>query len=643
MVTDPNADGSVSEPGWMRVAAAVAVAWYALALFPGRFVAFGPRGIDPAWQWVVNAAASQDITFGTELVFTYGPLAFLIAPLDVARNLAVATGLALVIHSLVIASLVIWWRRAEHAGAVLSGVVVLVMAPALFLETEGLWLLTLAWLAFTAVELRLRWPGVASAALAGVFVLVKTSLGVASVAVVGLAVLGERMLLKRPVRWEMIATAVLAFTVMAGVCFGSPGVAWIWAQRALEVVSGYSVANSIVGPASGLLVGVAAVAVWIGVAWVGWSDGRVRRWVLLTAPLVLIQFRLAYVRQDGHELQLFGFLCGLVALTVLVSTRWRSVAAGVVAGVMLLAGSAVVAQRTAAEAGSAAFRAATAREGVRNLSAVLRWSDTRRELAARSAEQMRELVLPEEWHARLGPAPGPVGTLPWECQIAPANGLQWAPTPTLQLYSAYTAELDAWSARRYAADGPRWIVNEYVPVGKRHQMLDAPATWRTLFRYYEPRTTRSDPYAVLLERRALPLEEDLVEVGRSRLVMETPVEVPFSDHILLGYFDLELNLRGRVQSMLFRVPPVMLRMDHASGRTTVYRLVPGTAANGVVINRFPGRFFERYLWLWSGRPMDEVVRITLTGPGTACFVAESTLIWRELRIDSPSSSLPIGS
>jgi hypothetical protein len=591
----------------------------------------GPRGIDPAWQWAVNAAASQGTVFGRDLVFTYGPLAFLLAPLDVAANLAVATAFAVAVHIALIVTLLFWWKRSEHSGIVLAGVLVLLVAPALGLATEGLWLLTVAWLACTGVELAARWPMVVAAVLAGVFLLVKTSLAVAAVAAVGLAVIGERALLKRSVRWEVVGVWVLTVLVLGAVCFPSPAVAWAWWQRSLDVASGYSIANSIIGPVAYLVVGLVAVAAWIGVACVAWSDARLRRWALLTAPLVLIQFRLGYVRQDGHEQQLFGFLCALVALTVVMTRCRRQATAALVATGVAIVGFGVVAERSPASLGRSVVRAVAGVGGLSNLDAVLHWSETRRRLAAESAEQLRELQLPASWHARLGPAPGPVGTLPWECLIAPANGLEWDPTPTLQLYSAYTEDLDRWSATHYADDGPRWIVDEYVPVGKRHQMLDAPATWRALYRCYEPRDTATEPYSVLLERRRQPLPDRLVEVGRSVLVLETPLEVPQSSHMLFGFFDLELNGWGRLQSTLFRVPPVMLRLDHVSGRTTVYRMIPATAANGLLINRFPGRFFEHYLWLWSGRPVDEVVRITVTGPGTSELVETSTVVWRELR------------
>ena len=610
-----------------------AVIWYAVAQFPGRFVPLGPGGIDPAWQWVVNAAASLGIVFGRDLVFTYGPLAFLMVPLDVADNLAVASVFAIAVHLCLLWALMAWWRRTHQPWWFAAGLVLLGLSPAVFMSVEGLWVATVAWLCLTAVEHELRWPAGIAAALAGVFLLIKTSLGVAAAATLGLALIGEWWLWKRPLRWPELVIGAATFIGLATVLIGSPVAVWAWWQRTLQVLSGYSVANSIVGSLTGLLLGCGAVAVWAVVGWLGRREDRWRRWFLLTAPLVLLQFRLAYVRQDGHELQLFGFLSGLLALAVVVAgSRWRARMAVAGVGAVLVCAS-LVAHRTPGATATAVVRAASAGRGVDTARSLLSWSSTRERLAAASQERLAELALPAQWHALMGAEPGPVGTLPWECSLAPANGMTWDATPTLQLYTAYTAELDQWSARHYEENGPRWIVNEYVPVGQRHQMLDAPATWRALYRHYQPRSTATEPFAVLLERREHPLEGELVEVSRTQLVLEAPLSVPSSEQLLFAEFDLRLNLWGRLQSMLFRVPPVMLRLDHRSGRTTMYRMIPDTAANGVLINRFPGRYFERYLWLWSGRPVDEVVRLTVTGPGTRCFRRESTLIWRAMDLD----------
>ena len=115
------------------------------------------------------------------------------------------------------------------------------------------------------------------------------------------------------------------------------------------------------------------------------------------------------------------------------------------------------------------------------------------------------------------------------------------------------------------------------------------------------------------------------------MLEETGVEVPHSGDLVFAEIDLDLTQVGRIQKSLFRVPLIFAIMTHQSGHVSRFRLIPETAPNGVLINRFP-RDFRGYRRLWQGIPDDPVVRLSLTGPGTAFFKREATIVWRELRL-----------
>ena len=607
------------------------LAWYGLAAFPGTYHAIGPRGLDPSWHWAVNAAAGEGLVFGRDLVFTYGPLGYLLAPLDIGSNLLVANLFAVVLHTLLLAGMVVWLRRAPSPFSVASGVLLLALAPALGLAVEGLWLLTVAWLGWLAMETSLRWLLDVAAVLAALLVLVKLSLGVAAVLAVLLVMVGERLLLGRSPRWSAAVLGVAVFAAAAGLCFGSLRVTFDWLDRSAQIVSGYGAALSIIGRGRDVALGLVAVGAW-AVAGLATRDRRgMWRWSLLLAPLVLLQFRLGYVRQDGHELQLFGFLFAAGALALATAARPRRRVAVAASLLTVVACATVVAGRPPLGQLLAMGRQLTGVGGMARLQALLELPETRRRLAEVSARQLAELTLPPSWREIMGSEPGPIGTLPWECLYAPANDLRWDPTPTLQLYAAYTADLDRWSARHYAGNGPRFILDEYQSVGKRHQMWDAPATWRTIYRNYRVRAATEDPLLALLERRPRPLPVEYVEVARGQLPLDTPVAVPSSPNLLFAELDLRLTWSGRLEGSLFRVPLVMLVLHHASGRVTSYRMIPDTARNGILINYFPGQVMERYLRLWTHPVPDPAVRMTITGPGSRFFRSPAAVVWKELR------------
>ena len=84
------------------------------------------------------------------------------------------------------------------------------------------------------------------------------------------------------------------------------GPRWLapWLRLSADIASGYSVAASILGAPSQVAVGLAVVlAVLAATVLVRRHSPHLVLGVLCVLPL-LIQFRLAFVRQDGHELQL---------------------------------------------------------------------------------------------------------------------------------------------------------------------------------------------------------------------------------------------------------------------------------------------------------------------------------------------------
>src|SRR5215831_2182245 len=68
-----------------RVACGIAIAYVCLVTFS---IAFGPfrPGLDESWAWAVNSVTSTNYIFGRDLVFTYGPLGFLLNPRPVGHN-----------------------------------------------------------------------------------------------------------------------------------------------------------------------------------------------------------------------------------------------------------------------------------------------------------------------------------------------------------------------------------------------------------------------------------------------------------------------------------------------------------------------------------------------------------------------------
>ncbi len=619
------------------------IAGLSLVTLYGVYRPLGPPGIDPGWQWAANQAADAGLVFGRDIVFTYGPLAYLMVPLDISSNLLVANLFLLGVQVLFTAALATLFFRDQRLAAVTAFAFLFVIARHQGLALEGFLPLIVGLLVLLGVFADRRLPIAAAATLAAILLMVKMSLGIASLAILAVAFIVAHFLFNRSYR---LALGLLPFPVtlivLATVLFDGPSTFFHWLQLSLQVVSGYSIANSITtaetGPILQVVVGAIAVGAWIGFSVLLRHDRRLLACNLVFALVVLIQFRIAFVRHDNHQHQFIPFMLALIAVSSLFAHRRRQIAAHVAFFAVLLIGGALANLVDPVERGLVPANLLSGGSGSRALSRLVHIRETRAELAAESVVNLEPLRFGDELRDLLKGSNNGVGTLPWEIQYCPANGLEWNPTPTLQLYSAYTRDLDLWSAEHYAGgDAPQFIINSFSAVGMRRQLFDAPATWRTVFLNYELRSVGWKPEpALLLERRQDPLQWSFEDVSQTTIAPGgSSISVPATDHLLFADIDLRLNLLGRIRKSVFRVPMVALVMAHESGHVSICRLIPGTTGNSLLINRFP-RDFRGYRMLWQGMQDDPVVRVAITGDGTSSFRPSATITWRELWIASPT-------
>lgn len=104
--------GSFGSPAGSGTALGLRVAWRTLLLaalvlvtFPPCFVAMDTGGLDSSWAIGINELVNRHMTFGRDVIFTYGPLGFVITPRNLGSNMAHAVVFRLALHLL-------WWTAA---------------------------------------------------------------------------------------------------------------------------------------------------------------------------------------------------------------------------------------------------------------------------------------------------------------------------------------------------------------------------------------------------------------------------------------------------------------------------------------------------------------------------------------------------
>jgi hypothetical protein len=560
-------------------------------------VAFvGPApGLDPSWWAGLYVAAHRGMRFGTQVIFTYGPLGFLGLPWLWYGGLAVIAFLYQGVLHLALSLSLVWAlrRTLNPVVALVVTCVVLITAPTMDVPVALAAVWCLAALSPSAPPFAGPVVVFGGALLGATETLIYLRSGPVILAMCTLTLLGgARRRRELPLFLAVAAVVFVALWFAAGQTAGNfPD----FVANSLQVISGYSEAMAEAGssslyPVGALLLGVALVAAAAFTS----RAGRPR--VAATAVIALAAFSLfkeAAVRADpGHATVFFGTAAGVLAAIAFAKRRPLVIAA--------LAGISVI--NVALD-----HRAALTVE----------YNPITH--ALRAGDQIRLLFNPRHRNAigffflvkmsqRYALSPGTLALLtshsvhvdPWEIGVIWAYRLNWDPLPVMQDYSAYTSTLDRLDADKLrSASGPQRILREnpaLVDTQYRTPTIDNRfATWdppkkslAMLCNYVSLQTTnRWQVLAKVLNRCAAPRLIGSLEVRDGATVTIPPP--PAGGIVYAKIEGAGVSGWERVRTFLYRA---RFRYIVVNGGAS-YRLVPGTTADGLLMNAARGVDFPR--------------------------------------------------
>ncbi|MCB0996383.1 MAG: hypothetical protein KDB21_14905 [Acidimicrobiales bacterium] len=510
--------------------AAAALGWPALDYVPRA-------ALDPSWQLGLSLAHHENVSFGEDVVFNYGPLGFVTVP-NLAGGWLFGAALAGTFALLVVTGAALYATARLHertplAAAALTGIA-LVVAPTNFGMVE----VVLA--AVVALLLSLRWRSeslpppiwAAGGALAAVLFLIKVSAGPFLFFAMLMAAVVDRR------RIVAVATTFAAFMIflVAGwlACGQSLGDLPTWIRGTTSVIAGHTAAMTIEAPGTAweylalAVVGVTgAIAVGLTVA-DPVNRGPDRRGV--TAACVVIGaastwfvFKQGFVRHDTHSM-IFFFAVGLWLVFLL---PWRALSeralhAGLVATAVALATFVVV---SSGSLWSVLDPAPSISSLARGVNLVIDGDDRTAELDRARAAIVAEYAIPQTMIDAIGDAP--VHVDPTDVSAVWAYGLRWQPMATLQRYVGYTPYLDERNADSMS-DGPEYVLMRGAPgIDARFALAEIPLYMRSLLCDFAPDPrVEPDERWMLLRRDTTSRCGELTQVATHEVAAGEPVTVP---------------------------------------------------------------------------------------------------------------------
>ena len=549
-------------------------------------------GLDGSWQYALNVLPWSRYKFGTDVIFTYGPLGLIAVPLNVGWNLAIAMAVRVVVWALPFAYLGAAYGRSRAArlGCFLAVMAIVIGHPVV---AEPEYMLTIGSLLLISgcdLEDRNIWSvAVPVGVLTSLAFLLKATVYGAVVLSSGAYCLMWYLRRKRsPSRRVWLALATMFGAPLAAYLVYNPSVRGLWGYLCgtVEVASGYNVAMSLPGLEphyragllllAVLLTGFAVLAVW-------------RRWLdMATAACVMAAFAVtlkhSMVRSDPSHLTISFALTPVLMGLLLLRCRMTSPAwvigclALALVGIVSVIGMDPVRRTLNLETWGP-------RSHLLRIRNVLDWRQSLAFLRVHAQSQVISDRLPDEIMTRISHAP--VVIFPSELSFAAANDLDFLPLYCLQAYSGYTHELDQKTAEHLLADSPQdtRLLLQWDSVDERHPLLDMPATWEAIRTCFHLETQEGK--LLLLRKQSRP------QAYAARMLRSTFADVhqwqdvPDRDHALNASIRFRPNIQGRVRRVLYKVDPIYMEVEPLHGFRKHFRVIPEVLQHPFMLNCLP--------------------------------------------------------
>lgn len=541
--------------------------------------------LDCSWVFLINTALEQGLKFGTDLMFTYGPLGFLTATVNIGKNIPIAIAFCVVLKLCEAWLLLRLFTRLHGRKGLISifacAVILLVCSPWLGMEYYIHFLFFLA-ISLAWTEKSPRSYLIFSMVLSVITMLIKFNAGVMCIVTLVLFALGKLILEKRSGLGyiKYFLGSVVLYVILFLLYNPSFTALLSYMQTSLEIASGYNSAMSVIPQPDTL-----AAAVFCGGAFCVvlllalLTDLNSGLYMALFSGALFQAFKHGFVRADGHTY--IFFMEFLIVLTVIVLFLANAEHANI------RGGSIQRALCVTLTVGMFLIPLYVLNPSVQGLAQTYRSKlnyvlhDIQNVIEHPKADT-EEDVLPIAILEIIKDKT--VVIMPSELSIGAYNDINMAVMPSLQSYNAYTADLDNRNALFFSGQSaPQYILFSFGAIDERLPLLETPATWMSVFENYQA-VLLEEPY-LLLEKMDVPYQMELSEEKTQIVSSIDQVALPENQSFIR--LNTSLTFWGKLNKFFYQIPPVTITLTYSDGTQRTGRVLPDVLKNGVILSDLP--------------------------------------------------------
>ena len=310
----------------------LAAVYFLFISFPGIYTPI-QTGLDNSWVYAINFLANSDYKLGQDVFFTFGPLGYLLYPLNIQANLIYGLIFQFIVYFVFVLTILFLSYKSKYFWPILyfilATIIVFVLSGGLSYEYLVLVVIGLLFCTyFLYRDSRIRYLVLPLAgALASLATFLKLNTGLAAFLTL-LVCLVLQVWKNRKNLPELLLLCFVPYLtltiVLSAIYFGSPAALIGWIKTSSELISGYSTAMSIEGHTIVLIAGILILVIFLLLFILdrSWKTNFLYPALIFGVPLAFA-FKHGFCRFDAHCLLFFLFSLSVLSIFILLSQDKR--------------------------------------------------------------------------------------------------------------------------------------------------------------------------------------------------------------------------------------------------------------------------------------------------------------------------------
>ena len=567
--------------------------------FPALLEANG-IGVDPSWHQLLHYAKQNHWCFGKDILFTYGPLGFIVAPLTDFNDILLTNSIRLSIYAL-------WWLAAIKILYSIDGkryafaFFLIVITSCVYRDiVHLLFTIIIFYLFISYSSKRLLWA-IPVFVIAAVSLLIKFNIGFFSLIFTVFFVFiysykyGVRNLFTLSVFCiGYIAIVIGLFTIFSGpVIYFIPFVKGSW-ELSKDYASNMALPLSMGSLIFFLAISLAVVALLFKIK----LEKKDALFILVIVGLsFFFSYKSAFVHGDKWHLLNFFLFVGPMAAVLLTLPQFRNnKSLEYILSIQLIAILWLATHFNIFNwlQPSVVFKIKDA----------IAWTYSFKQVQEKNEKERILQRLPDNFISAVGNKT--IEVYPNEMCIAFANKLNFTSRYVIQSYSSYNPYLDSISSLHFINESaPDFVLMNYFLFEELHPLFQDVRTFNEIWNNYTL-CHESKEYLLLKKKKNIKFKGYTV-ISSGKVTENETITVPENDMIFLKA-NLGLSLIGKLVEKIYKVDCPSVQITYGDGTQAMGEILWKNMAEGCLISNVPRNTHELAL-LFNNKDVARVKNI----------------------------------